>query len=98
MGKFLHITEIMPENIPDWADEAMERGQLFQELVVRMDEVTKENEILSENNIMYRTVIIKLVELGEKWLSEYGGYPDIHTRECAEELFKSLEQTLCEDM
>ena len=46
MGKFLNITEIIPDDMPDWADEAMERGQLFQEMVGRMDAVTQENDKL----------------------------------------------------
>ena len=33
------MPEIIPDDMPDWADEAMERGQLFQELVGRMDAV-----------------------------------------------------------
>lgn len=33
-----HITEIIPDDIPRWAKDAMDRGQLFNELVKRVED------------------------------------------------------------
>ena len=46
MSKFTEIIEIIPDNLPDWAYEAMEEGQLFITLLDRIDEQQAEIEDL----------------------------------------------------
>lgn len=36
------VIEIIPENIPSWAKDAMERGQLFNEMVKMVDDARAE--------------------------------------------------------
>lgn len=37
-----NITEIIPEDIPEWAKDAMDRGQLFNELVKQVENARME--------------------------------------------------------
>lgn len=36
------ITEIIPDDIPQWASDAMDRGQLFNEIVKQVDKARGE--------------------------------------------------------
>ncbi len=42
------ITEIIPDDLPEWAIEAMARGQLFHEIVKREGRVLEAKEIAEE--------------------------------------------------
>ena len=56
----IKITEIIPDDLPEWAVEAMENGQLFNEMRSRI--------IKAENALM---VARKQFYYGTKIISEY---------------------------
>jgi len=41
-----HITEIVPDERPEWFQKAMEEGQLFRVAIAKVEELERQNKVL----------------------------------------------------
>jgi len=66
MSEVKHITEIAPANMPEWAEDAIDKGKFFNIAVAKIEALEQENERLCRIRDFYADATLELESIRKK--------------------------------